>query len=90
MVVKQGANMFLRLLSQLAQEEYSELPMRVLRPSPAAIAKVSNKYRYKLLIKCRNPSRLQEMISRLLIQFASLREFQQVTAYADPNPYWIL
>lgn len=90
MVVKQGANMFLRLLSQLAQEEYSELPMRVLRPSPAAIAKVSNKYRYKLLIKCRNTSRLQEMISRLLIQFASLREFQQVTAYADPNPYWIL
>ena len=51
---------------------------------------MSNKYRYKLLIKCRSTSRLQEMISRLLIQFASLREFQQVTAYADPNPYWIL
>ncbi len=88
--VKQGADMFLRLLSQLAQEEYSQLPLRVLRPSPAAVAKVSNKFRYKLLIKCRNSTRLQEMVSRLLIQFASLREFQQVTAYADPNPYWIL
>ena len=34
--------------------------------------------------------RSQEMVSRLLLQFASLREFQQVTAYADPNPYRIL
>ena len=90
LLVKQAAEMFLRILSQLAREEYGDLPLRVLRPSPAAVAKVSNKYRYKLLIKCRNTSRLQEMISRLLIQFASLREFQPVTAYADPNPYWIL
>ena len=51
---------------------------------------VSNKYRYKLLIKCRNSPQLREMVSRLLIQFASLREFQQVTAYADPDPYRIL
>ena len=89
-LVKQGANAFLRNLGQLAREEYSDLPLRVLQPSPAAVAKVSNKYRYKLLIKCRNTSRLREMVSRLLVQFASQREFQQVTAYADPNPYRIL
>ena len=89
-LVRQGAETFLRLLGQLAQAEYADLPLRVLRPSPAAVAKVSNKYRYKLLIKCRSTSRLREMISRLLIQFSSLRDFQQVTAYADPNPYRIL
>ena len=89
-LVKQGANAFLRDLGQLAREEYSDLPLRVLQPSPAAVAKVSNKYRYKLLVKCRNTPRLREMISRLLVQFASQREFQQVTAYADPNPYRIL
>ncbi len=80
----------MRNLGELAREEYSDLPLRVLQPSPAAVAKVSNKYRYKLLIKCRNTSRLREMVSRLLVQFASQREFQQVTAYADPNPYRIL
>jgi hypothetical protein len=26
------------------------------------------------------------MIARLLIGFAGLKEFQQVTVYADPNP----
>ena len=89
-LVHQGAELFLRMLSDLAREEYGTMPLRVLRPSPAAVAKVSNKYRYKLLIKCRNTKSLREMISRLLIKFAGLREFQQVTAYADPNPYRIL
>ena len=77
-------------LQQLAAQEYPDLPLRVLRPSPASIARMSNKYRYKLIIKCRSTRRLREMVSRLLLQFASLREFQQVTAYADPNPYRIL
>ena len=89
-LVRQGANAFLHLLGSLAQQEYSGLPLRVLQPSLAAVARVSGKYRYKLLIKCRNSPRLREMVSRLLLQFASLREFQQVTAYADPNPYRIL
>ena len=89
-LVRQGANSFLHLLGSLAQQEYSGLPLRALQPSPAAVARVSGKYRYKLLIKCRNSPRLREMVSRLLLQFASLREFQQVTAYADPNPYRIL
>lgn len=89
-LVRQGSETFLRMASQLAREEYSGLPLRMLRPSPAAVARVSNKYRYKLLIKCRNSPQLREMVSRLLIQFASLREFQQVTAYADPDPYRIL
>ena len=72
-LVKQGANAFLHLLGSLAQQEYSGLPLRVLQPSPAAVARVSGKYRYKLLIKCRNSPRLRELVSRLLLQFASLR-----------------
>ena len=62
----------------------------VLGPSPAAVLKVSNKYRYKLLIKCRNTPRLRELIARLLGEFARRREFQKVTVYADPNPDRVL
>ena len=60
--------------------------MRVLRPSPAAIARVSGKYRYKLIIKCRNSPKFREMIARLLTEFAGIKDFQRVTVYADPNP----
>lgn len=81
-----AAERFLQELSMLAEREYSQLPLRVLRPSPAAIARVGGKYRYKLIIKCRNGPRFREMIARLLTGFAGIREFQRVTVYADPNP----
>lgn len=85
-LTRQAAERFLLELGQLAESEYNQLPLRVLRPSPAAIARISGKYRYKLMIKCRNGPIFREMIARLLTGFAGLREFQQITVYADPNP----
>lgn len=77
---------FMSLLRNLAGAEYSNLPMRVLDPSPALVTKLSNKYRYQLLIKCRNDKKLREMLSRLIIQFSADRHFSQVTAFVDTNP----
>ena len=89
-LVRKAAEAFLHRLGELAGGEYPGLPLRVLRPSPAAVAKMNNKYRYKLLIKCRNSPQLRELARRLLVEFAGLREFQKVTAYADPNPDRVL
>lgn len=81
---------FMQKLRQTAQSAYPEQPLRVLNPSPALIGKVNNKYRYKLLVKCRNNKRLREMISGLLIWFSSDRAHTGVTAYAEINPDSIL
>lgn len=89
-LTRRSAERFLQELEGLARGEYAGLPLRVLRPSPAAIARVSGKYRYKLIIKCQNGPRFREMIARLLTAFAGLREFRQVTVYADPNPNCII
>jgi len=88
--VKGAAETFLKMLRELASREFPDLPLRVLRPSPAAVARMGGKYRYKMIIKCRNTRRLREMTGRLLTDFPGLREFQQVTAYADLNPYRIM
>jgi hypothetical protein len=48
--------------------------------------KVSNKYRFKLILKCRNDNRFREMLSRMLIAFSGEREFNGVTVYADMDP----
>lgn len=88
--VKNAAEEFTAMLGRLAADEFPELPMRVIRPSPAAVAKVSGKYRYKLIVKCRNSPRLRELTSRLLTSFAAIKDYQQVTAYADLNPYRIM
>ena len=89
-LARQSAERFLQELSFLAEREYRELPLRVLRPSPATVARVSGKYRYKLIIKCKNTPRFRELIARLLTSFASIRDYQAITVYADPNPNRIL
>ena len=88
--VRQASFWFLSRLQRVASSEYAHLPMRVLRPSPAAVAKVSNRYRYKLIVKCRNTRELRELVSRLLLEFSKEKAYARVTAFADCNPDSIL
>ena len=81
---------FAGMLGKLAAAEYSDLPMRVLGPSPALISKISNKYRYRIIIKFRNIRRSRELISRLLCEFGKERRFSDVTAYADIDPETVI
>ncbi len=89
-LTRKAAERFLHELQRLAASEYSKLPLRVLRPSPAAVPRVSGKYRYKVLVKCKNSSPLRTMFSQLLVSFAGIKEFQRVTVYADSNPNQVL
>ena len=88
--VRASSVAFLQKLREMAQSEYPEQPMRVLNPSPAAVGKVSGKYRYKLIIKCRNSKKFREMVSRLLVWFPMEKGHTGVTAFADLNPNSIL
>ena len=80
-----AANAFLGEFSSLAQAEYARLPVRVLGPSPALVVKVSNKFRYKIIIKCRNNRQFRALLSTVLRRFSEKREFSKVTVYADMN-----
>ncbi len=80
-----AANAFLQSLVSLAKNQYSKLPLRVLGPSPALVVRVSNKYRYKLIIKCKNNRDFRKMLKTLITDFESNKEFSDVTAYADIN-----
>lgn len=84
-VTLRGANVFLKSFISLAQKEYPKLPLRILGPSPALVVKVSNKFRYKLIIKCINNREFRKMLSTLLAEFGNNKEFSSVTAYADMN-----
>lgn len=88
--VQAAAKSFLDNLTECAKAAYPDMPLRVLQASPAAVYKVSNRFRYKSLIKCRNTNELREMISKLLIDFAAVRAYANVTVYADVNPYQVL
>ncbi len=81
-----AAMAFTAMMTDMIKADYSDIPLRVLGPSQAAVFKVSNKYRYKLILKCRNDNRFREMLSRMLIGFSSDKKLNGVTVYADMDP----
>ena len=84
--VHEAANYFSERLKTLAENRFSELPLRVMGPAPAAVAKVGGKFRYRMIIKFKNSRRFREMMSELLIDIGNSRRFSSVTAYADIDP----
>jgi primosomal protein N' (replication factor Y) len=88
--VRAASGDFFTLLCKTAREKYGDQPLRVLSPSPALIGRVSNRYRYKLIVKCRDNKRIRQMISELLVRFSSDRRYSDVTVFPDLNPETIL
>ena len=82
-----AARAFLSEITELLRTDYPDIPLRVLGPVPASVFKVSNKYRYKLILKCRNDRRFREMLGRMLIAFSKERAYSDVTVYADVDPH---
>ncbi len=84
-----AADIFLEQLKEKARYEYKEQKLIVLGPMAAKIAKMSNKYRFHLIIKCKNSKRFRKMISETMISIMKDSRFKQINIFADINPYSI-
>ena len=85
-VVKTAAHAALDLVKQMTAGDYADQKLIALGPMPARVAKISNKYRYRLILKCRNSRRLRAMIALLLRTLGKDSRFSDVTVYAEINP----
>ena len=85
-LAESAASAFTARMTELIRAGYPDIPLRILGPSPAAVFKVSNKYRFKLILKCRADSRFREMLGRMLAAFSGDREYNGVSVYADIDP----
>lgn len=70
----------------LKQEQYRELNLEVLGPAPASVAKVNNRYRYRISVMGKNRHRLRLLLSHLLRAAQQDKENAGVTIYGDLNP----
>ncbi len=86
----EASRCFLKMLTNLAKNSYPGIPLRVIGPSEAGVFKVNNKYRYKLMIKCRNNKVFRAFLAALLVEIGKKREFSKVSIFADINPDYIL
>jgi primosomal protein N' (replication factor Y) len=81
---------FFKILKNMALKKYSGLPLRILPPNPEIIKKVSTKFRYKIIIKCKNTSEFRRMISEVYKEFLNSNFSNAVSAFVDINPERIL
>ncbi len=84
--VRQASRRLLQQLRHAAMTDYADLPMIALDPTPASVLRVAGKYRYKLLVKAKNTTRMRTLVRELLHTFHEQPEHRQVTVYADINP----
>lgn len=80
------ANDFFDNLKKRIETEYNDLKVITLGPSPCNIPKISNKYRFRLIIKCKNSKRFRELILKILKETGNTAKFKNISVFADINP----
>ena len=60
---------------------------RLLGPAPAAVAKVNNRYRYRLTLMCPPRKEVRAMLSQLLQAVGRDKESRGVSVFVDTDPY---
>ena len=74
------------LSAALNAPEYSKIGYRLLGPAPAAVARVNDRYRYRLVLYARNQKKLRELIAHLLRQAQKDKTNRGVSLFVDVNP----
>ena len=67
-------------------EQWEPQAVQLLGPAPAGVAKVNNRYRYRLTLMCKNTRKVREMVAWLLRRAMEDRENRGVSVSADINP----
>ncbi len=81
-----AANLVLTRLTELGEGEFSDVHMIVLPVMPPRIGKLGDRFRFRIIIKCKNTRRFRALISRLLTEFGKATQLRDVTLTADINP----
>ncbi len=81
------AKAFFDILVELNSNEYKGEKLIVLGPSPAKISKISNNYRYRLAVKCKNSKTIRRMFNEILKRLSKIKEYKDISVGLDLNPY---
>lgn len=88
--VRISSEEFLKQLKEkLLFSEFEGLPLRVLGPAAANIARVSSKYRYRMIIKCRLDKKTKQLFEILLSEAMRDPKNKNISISMAPNPEYI-
>jgi primosomal protein N' (replication factor Y) len=69
-------------------EDYLEgEDVRLLGPAPASVAKINNRYRYRITLSCQATKRIRMTVAHVIRAFSKEKASRNVAVYADSDPY---
>ncbi len=81
-----AARNYFDLLKTKVSGDYSDVKLIILGPTAAAVPKINNNYRYKLIIKYKNSKNFRELMSQVTADYNSTAYSKKVTASLNVNP----
>lgn len=76
---------FLKIKENI-KEEYKDIKLIILGPAAASVAKVNNRYRYRMIIKCKNNSKFRKMLKNAI----NIKLSNDTSVSVDFNPETII
>ena len=70
----------------LKRREYKDISAELFGPAPASVAKVNNRYRYRLTLSAPNTGQVRALVAHLVRAAQSDKENKGVSVYADMDP----
>lgn len=77
--------LFLQMISEKIAADNVQFPLRVLGPSRCVFERINGKFRYRIIIKCRNTREFRSFIGELWGRTFKMKEFTDVQTYIDIN-----
>ena len=81
-----ASNSLVEILKNKISSEYSDVKVIILRPIPTSVIRVNNKYRYRVVIKCKNNARTRCLINETIDEYFKTKYGKTVTVSVDLNP----
>ena len=83
--VKSGADAVISLMNEKLRTLQPKTPVRVIGPVKCSYGKIGGKFRYRIIMKCKNTAEIRTFISEVLVESSKLKEMKKVSLYADMN-----
>ena len=81
-----AAAFFADIVKNKILSEFSDVKLIILKPMPTAVPRVNNKYRFRIIIKCKNGKRFRELINKSVDEFFESKYAKQTSISLDVNP----
>lgn len=82
---KIASDRIIDVMTEYFNNNNPKTPIRVIGPVKCSYGKINGKYRYRIIMKCKNTSEIRNAVREILSAASRLKECAKINMYADMN-----